>query len=189
MRGRVFKIALLLSMLLFATTTALWIGSWGKRLSVICQRRYFEKSNPASIPIRADFSLEFVDGQCVVERYTRYDMGLPGMPARNEQWMRWLRTTEQVDAPTMWEFIAGQWSWINQKYAPSSANEFVTVAIVPAWVPLVVSLLSPLCWGIRRIRMRSHIAKGLCPACHYNLTGNTSGVCPECGRAIAPAHI
>ncbi len=26
----------------------------------------------------------------------------------------------------------------------------------------------------------------LCPACGYNLTGNTSGVCPECGREIGP---
>lgn len=26
-----------------------------------------------------------------------------------------------------------------------------------------------------------------CPACGYNLTGNISGVCPECGRSAAPA--
>ena len=24
----------------------------------------------------------------------------------------------------------------------------------------------------------------LCPACGYDLTGNQSGVCPECGRAV-----
>jgi hypothetical protein len=24
-----------------------------------------------------------------------------------------------------------------------------------------------------------------CPACDYDLTGNVSGVCPECGRALA----
>lgn len=23
-----------------------------------------------------------------------------------------------------------------------------------------------------------------CDACHYDLTGNTSGACPECGRAL-----
>ncbi len=26
--------------------------------------------------------------------------------------------------------------------------------------------------------------KGLCPACGYNLTGNVSGVCPECGKPL-----
>lgn len=25
-----------------------------------------------------------------------------------------------------------------------------------------------------------------CPACHYDLTGNVSGICPECGNAIRP---
>ncbi|HEY8747953.1 MAG TPA: hypothetical protein VIM11_08265 [Tepidisphaeraceae bacterium] len=37
-------------------------------------------------------------------------------------------------------------------------------------------------------RLRYFPAKyipGQCPRCSYNLTGNTSGVCPECGRAIA----
>ncbi len=23
-----------------------------------------------------------------------------------------------------------------------------------------------------------------CKSCHYNLTGNESGICPECGKAI-----
>jgi hypothetical protein len=27
-------------------------------------------------------------------------------------------------------------------------------------------------------------ARGQCPTCRYNLTGNASGVCPECGTAI-----
>ena len=31
------------------------------------------------------------------------------------------------------------------------------------------------------------INPGLCSSCGYDLTGNTSGVCPECGVAIAPA--
>jgi hypothetical protein len=35
-------------------------------------------------------------------------------------------------------------------------------------------------WGIRRLRS----ATRLCIACGYNLTANTSGVCPECGTNI-----
>lgn len=26
--------------------------------------------------------------------------------------------------------------------------------------------------------------RGCCPGCGYNLTGNVSGICPECGKAI-----
>lgn len=31
---------------------------------------------------------------------------------------------------------------------------------------------------------RQRASAGLCVACGYNLTGNTSGVCPECGQKI-----
>jgi hypothetical protein len=34
------------------------------------------------------------------------------------------------------------------------------------------------------IRSRLRLRRGLCPACGYDLAGNTTGVCPECG---APA--
>ena len=54
-------------------------------------------------------------------------------------------------------------------------------------VPLVISLLSAIYptftiirGPIRRYRRRR---KGLCLKCGYNLTGNESGICPECGQA------
>ena len=34
--------------------------------------------------------------------------------------------------------------------------------------------------GLRRERR----AKGLCERCGYDLRGNVSGVCPECGRGV-----
>ncbi len=36
----------------------------------------------------------------------------------------------------------------------------------------------------RRAAERKDRLQGLCPSCHYNLTGNVSGICPECGAAI-----
>ncbi len=36
----------------------------------------------------------------------------------------------------------------------------------------------------RRRRSVRLLAAARCPSCHYNLTGNQSGVCPECGRAF-----
>jgi hypothetical protein len=38
------------------------------------------------------------------------------------------------------------------------------------------------CRAYRRIRRRR---EGRCLSCGYDLTGNVSGVCPECGTAIA----
>jgi hypothetical protein len=37
-------------------------------------------------------------------------------------------------------------------------------------------------WGFRRVRRP--VQPGVCRKCGYNLTGNVSGVCPECGTVI-----
>jgi hypothetical protein len=42
---------------------------------------------------------------------------------------------------------------------------------LPAW-----------CWlDHPAARRRDRLAKGQCPHCGYDLTGNVSGACPECG--------
>jgi hypothetical protein len=39
-------------------------------------------------------------------------------------------------------------------------------------------------WAARRLRRQLRLLGGGCRACGYNLTGNVSGVCPECGTPI-----
>jgi hypothetical protein len=51
---------------------------------------------------------------------------------------------------------------------------------VPLWIPLGV-MLPPTAWVWLNDRRR----RGACPRCRYDLTGNTTGVCPECGARIA----
>ena len=48
---------------------------------------------------------------------------------------------------------------------------------VPLWIPLVIALI-PTIWLWRGSRQ---ILPGVC-SCGYDLTGNVSGVCPECGE-------
>jgi len=50
---------------------------------------------------------------------------------------------------------------------------------VPLWPVLAVlfAVLPPV-WWLTRLAPPGH-----CPVCRYNLTGNVSGVCPECGHA------
>ncbi len=57
----------------------------------------------------------------------------------------------------------------------------VTAVLIPFWVPFVLaaSLTAFLWWRDRRPPLPGH-----CP-CGYDLTGNESGTCPECGRGIA----
>lgn len=43
-------------------------------------------------------------------------------------------------------------------------------------------------WGVRPPRAASGSVRA-CTTCGYNLTGNESGVCPECGTAVPPAGL
>jgi len=54
----------------------------------------------------------------------------------------------------------------------------------PAWLP--PALLTTWSWFLVRpfMRKRKRRRYNLCLHCGYNLTGNTSGVCPECGKRI-----
>src|SRR5439155_5802664 len=54
-------------------------------------------------------------------------------------------------------------------------------------LPLVaLLLLTPGVAGLwARVRRRTRRAKGLCVRCGYDLRGNVSGVCPECGAAAS----
>jgi len=50
--------------------------------------------------------------------------------------------------------------------------------LIPLWIPFVILAL-PTTYLFLRDRRR--IPPGHCQTCGYNLTGNVSGVCPECG--------
>lgn len=52
---------------------------------------------------------------------------------------------------------------------------------IPLWVPFLLAAL-PTAWLWWRDRRRT--PSGHCPHCGYNLTGNTTGICSECGSAV-----
>ncbi|HPF40616.1 MAG TPA: hypothetical protein P5081_16085 [Phycisphaerae bacterium] len=56
--------------------------------------------------------------------------------------------------------------------------EFYTID-APFWLIATIAMLCPAATLFRR---RRRPPPGRCPECRYDLTGNRSGVCPECGR-------
>jgi predicted RNA-binding Zn-ribbon protein involved in translation (DUF1610 family) len=53
---------------------------------------------------------------------------------------------------------------------------------LPLWLP---GIACAACAGVLRVTQGRTQARGMCGRCGYNLTGNVSGVCPECGTPIS----
>lgn len=55
--------------------------------------------------------------------------------------------------------------------------------MIPQWSVLCLALVLPVTRAGRWWCRRGRGGPGRCQACGYDLTGNESGVCPECGRS------
>jgi predicted RNA-binding Zn-ribbon protein involved in translation (DUF1610 family) len=74
------------------------------------------------------------------------------------------------------------WHGFEWKFSPPDPYRSGMSLLLPCWALAAMFSVLPAVWAIRHLR-RSRLP-GLCATCGYNLTGNTSGVCPECGREI-----
>ena len=84
-----------------------------------------------------------------------------------------------------------QWPiWVRYGLIAPTVERFPTPAIyhliLPLWLPFLL-VITPTAYLWNRDRRR--ISPGHCPSCNYNLTGNTSGICPECGTPCQPASV
>jgi hypothetical protein len=105
---------------------------------------------------------------------------------------------DKADTPPR-DFRAGKWRARHEVFSffpPDSDGEpdqtqpirhVATLNLrIPTWPLLILLGFYPTYVLVsarkrRRERMRR---QGLCVECSYNLTGNTSGVCPECGKRV-----
>lgn len=64
---------------------------------------------------------------------------------------------------------------------PSRRGEFIHRVCIPLWIPFLLVAIATVHMFWRDYR---RIPSGHCQKCGYPLTGNTSGICPECGKRI-----
>lgn len=100
-----------------------------------------------------------------------------GEPAANRGRVHWFVATGVAST-----YLA----FLGQGYL-SSWNSMID-ADSPAWglfffMPLAATLLL-MAYGPPRFRFKTDYPA--CPQCQYNLTGNRSGICPECGTPVTP---
>ena len=85
----------------------------------------------------------------------------------------------------------GRWSILAAIQIAASVTFAISVAYRATKHDLpplgLIWLLAILLWGSMMICFRQRrTPPGFCVQCGYNLTGNVSGVCPECGSPIIP---
>ena len=86
---------------------------------------------------------------------------------------------QRLDLPSQAEKLEAKRLW---------AKKQVTTRVqIPLWCPFTLLGAYPTVAFIHGpLRRRRRRRKGLCIKCGYNLTGNVTGVCPECGIASTP---
>jgi hypothetical protein len=98
---------------------------------------------------------------------------------------------------TRWNFDARRrlpasrrWRWLGFSLATGTRSRIkppysLWSLQIPLWCPIVLFAFYPTIAFIRGpLRRYRRRRKGLCLKCGYDLTGNVSGVCPECGAEV-----
>lgn len=93
------------------------------------------------------------------------------------------RSASQAFAPSSLELIdRGEWAWSGWRPRIDCDSRKVYFAL-PMWVVGVALLV--VSWRLR-VRQAPPMAFA-CRTCGYNVRGNLSGICPECGLRIEGA--
>ncbi len=79
---------------------------------------------------------------------------------------------------------AAEWGLALPEIGTPFGHDELSIVIFPYWLLLLLAAI-PTAWLWHRDQRR--IRPGRCPRCGYDLTGNTSGVCSECGERMPTA--
>lgn len=79
--------------------------------------------------------------------------------------------------PPLWDRLRGALILPESGFSASGGRWF----LIPLWLPAsIFTLVALICWW----RLSRRDAGTNCRSCGYNLAGNVSGTCPECGAAV-----
>jgi hypothetical protein len=187
-RGRTGHRLRVLGLICFFAFLSLWIFSLFYRGAVV--REWSDGFTLiGTMPGGLGALCEYIPAEC-------WSMGIDdGRPENAAELCRsYIKVAAQSFRPVFADHrIQGRWSLDRVCYGwlPSytSSDDSVSRAFyirtrtlsIPFWIPMIL-IAVPTLWSFWRARERSKW--GRCRKCLYDLTGNVSGICPECGTPI-----
>jgi len=180
MARRLLDILGALSLLLFAATAVLWVRSYFVRdivgFGFAGRNAHVVQSILGRLHLVSGLDGRYTGGVWhYADRLSPQALwqgGMSGYPAR----VNWC-------CGFVWQTYSEIHLWPGPPYSVSHSR----LVVVPYWFPAAVLAIPPAVWLPalrRRWRRRFRLTHGLCLTCGYNLTGNVSGRCPECGERI-----
>jgi predicted RNA-binding Zn-ribbon protein involved in translation (DUF1610 family) len=177
-------------------TVVRWLTSLSAALCVLTLvlwlRSYWIRDYVGLIGTRRALNFEWARGSCLAT--FRYGGGEPvaGVWSKVIQ-MTWRRSPVTI-VRSMWTPEQGETVYLRmgerffiRHYPHDPANKSVYEVLAPGWLPPLVFAPGLWFWGrrkYRRILTWRRRKAGLCEACGYDVR-ESSGRCPECGKAIA----
>ena len=153
---RLMNLAFPMSLLLLAATVVLGIHSLYRSNGIGFVRNTFQ------------FRVGLWSGIITFDVGTRY----ADLPVENGWYVYSQKNSEETI-----EFFA----WRHEVLETGLAGWDVRIIKFPIPVLSFCLIIVPV---TSRKRWSRRVRTGMCSICHYNLTGNTSGTCPECGTAL-----
>jgi hypothetical protein len=185
MRRRVFNLAPAVSLLLCLMAIGAWVGTRGTM-----QSAGFKTMRMVQEPQGSDF----FDESVAVGLGRIWLLQFRGLCGEDEERVR---TYPRVIGERSWYHQELMHSWFEEQlslghfgfyqnhlsWGPGGNAVRADVYTIPIWAVAGVFGVLPLARIIAIGIWRRKPDR--CPTCSYNLTGNASGVCPECGTAVA----
>ena len=192
-RARVFSLACLLSLMACGAILVFWARSYehcaGIQWTAVPS---VDRSDPkVYVPLAHTYTIEINSG-LVHFLHTGPGTAVPGgmVPAKVTKEVNYFRWTvgASSDDDEAWAVLPPYLLPSNGFYLSIAEREMLLrldLLVLPAWFVTLLGLVLPAWWVIRLFRKRKRRVRGHCHVCSYDLAGNTSGVCPECGAAVS----
>ena len=194
----IFNGLTVLSLVLCLSTVGLWVRSYLVGDAVTWHRsrqdtEFFHQSNMGFTVARGGLRVELGASRWPLPYLAEYKI----VPTARGYGHRTLMPISYPNTPprssNTWEReLAGFKVWLDV-YRPVQGSPLIyhyetsgACLILPLWAIALVFALLFAALGVRRYFQRAK-REGVCPSCSYDLTGNVSGVCPECGTIIKKA--